>query len=111
MPLPKFHEVQVKGRSPEEIKASEEKKRKEEEEKKKKPVIKQKKHYDVFLEAMVPCTIKYRVLADDEHDAIIQMKNRAPESVKPQVVKKRDIKAIVYDSGSSIIRLAKVFRV
>ena len=107
----KFNEIQVKGRSPEEIKASEEKKRKEEEEKKKKPVVKQKKYYDIKLEATVPCMITYRVLADDEQDAIAQMKWKAPTGVRPDVSRKRDIKATVYDSGSAIIRFAKTFRV
>ena len=105
-----FNPIQIKGRTPEEIRASDEKKRKEEEEKKKKIVLPQKKYYDVKLEALVPCTITYRVYADDEHDALTQIGKKAPTNVKPNVNLKRDIKATVYDAGSSIIRFAKTFR-
>ena len=109
--MSKFNPVQVQGRSIEEIKTAKEKKRKEEEEKKKKPVIKQKQYYDIKLEAMVPCTITYRILADDEHDALNQMNKKSPTGVKPNVIRKQDIKATVYNAGSNIIRLAKAFRV
>lgn len=111
MPLPKHNPVQIQGRSPEEIKAAETKKRKEASDKKAPPPVKQKKYYDIKLEATVPCLITYRILADDEQDALNQMKTKAPDSVRPNVSKKKDIKATVHDAGSSILRFTKTFRV
>lgn len=104
--------IQVQGRSEAEIKAADEKKHKEQEEKKleKTAAPVQKKYYDIRLEALVPCTITYRILADDEHDALAQMNKRPPTGVRPNIPQKRDIKATVYDAGSSIIRFAKSFR-
>jgi hypothetical protein len=104
--------IQVQGRSTEEIKAAEDRKRKEQEEKKLQKVAapKQKKYYDIRLDALVPCTITYRVYADDEHDALNELKKKAPSSVKPNISQKRDIKAMIYDAGSSILRLTKTFR-
>lgn len=106
--MAKFHQVQIQGRSPEEIKAAEKKKR-EEEEKKSKP-LPQKKYYDIRLEALVPCTLTYRVFAYDEHSALEEIARKTPANVKPNVSLKRDIKATVYDAGTSIIRFAKSFR-
>ena len=62
------------------------------------------------METLCPCLITYRVYAEDEHDAIIQIKGKQPTNVRPNVALKRDIKATVYDAGSSFIRLVKSFR-
>lgn len=70
-----------------------------------------KKYYDVKLEALVPCTITYRVFADNEQDAVTQINKKDPISVRPNIRHKRDIKAVVYDAGSSLIRFAKTFRI
>lgn len=72
---------------------------------------KQKKYYDIKLEANVPCLITYRIYADDEHDALTQIGKKAPTSVKPNISQKRDIKALIYEAGSSILKLTKTFRV
>lgn len=103
--------IQVKGRSPEEIKASEAKKQKEEEDNKLKKLAapKQKKYYDIKLECTMPVLLTYRVLADDEHDALIQMKRQAPSDLRPNISQKRDIKATIRESGSSIIKHIKNF--
>jgi hypothetical protein len=107
--------VQVKGRSAEEIKAYEEKKRKEEADKKSKKILTvQKKYFDIKLSALVPCTISYRIYATDEQDALNQIKNKPPSSrndIIPNVSQKRDIKALVYNAGSSILKLSKIFKV
>jgi len=106
-----FNPVQVSGRSPEEIKAYEETKRKEEVEKKKLPIKKEKKHFDIRLEAMAPVILTYRILADDEQDALLQMDKKTPTSIKPIILRKKNIKATVYDAGSSLIKFVKAFRV
>lgn len=107
----KSNPIQIQGRSPEEIKIYEEKKRKEEKLLNKTAAIKQKKHYDVRVESLVPSTITYRVWADDEQDALNQIKRQAPINVKPHLNQKKDIKASVYDAGSSLLRFMKAFRV
>lgn len=108
------HEVQVRGRTPEEIKAAEEKKKKEEQEskgKKKVAAKKEVKYYDIKLECLVPCTVSYRILAEDENDALSQIDKKTPTAIKPNISKKRNIKATVYDAGSSIMRFMKSFKV
>lgn len=108
---PQFNPVQVQGRSPEEIKAHEEKKRKEEAAKKKLPAKNEKRYFDIKLECNAPCLITYRILADDEQDALLQMDKKTPTSIKPIILRKKNIKATVYDAGSSLIRFVKAFRV
>ncbi len=69
---------------------------------------KQKKYFDVRIEALVPCQITYRVYAFDEDEALRETKKRPPTKVQPNINQKRDLKATIYDAGSLIIK--KVFR-
>lgn len=101
--------IQVQGREPSEIKLAEEKRKQEEKYKKPTPV-KIKKYYDVKLDALVPCTITYRISAYDEHEALTLLPKAIPTHVKHNLFQKRNIKAIINDAGSSIIRLIKNFR-
>jgi hypothetical protein len=71
---------------------------------------KQKKYYDVKVEALTTTHITYRILADDENDALEQIKKKTPTSIRPIVSLKNIIKASVYESGSSILRLIKNYR-
>ena len=103
------NEVQIKGRTPEEIKAAEEKKKQEELNKKNKVQPKVKKWFDIKLECLTPTTITYRILADDEQDALKQMDKKTPTSIKPNIFKRKNLKATVYDGGSSLIRFIKSF--
>jgi hypothetical protein len=98
--------VQFKGREPAEIKIAQEKKKEE----KKAPPVKVKKYYDIKLDAMVPCTITYRVFAFDEHEALTLLPRAIPNNVKHNLHQKRNIKAIINDAGSSLIRLIKNFK-
>lgn len=77
-----------------------------------KPITKVKSYYDVKVECIVPTTIMYRVLADDEQDALNIMNkmmkdNKAPTHTKSNLSMKRIIKAMVYVGGSSTIKLVK----
>lgn len=107
------HIIQIQGRDPEEIKATEERKRREQEDKKLNKIAqpKQKKYYTVNVECITPCIITYRIYAEDENDAINQVNKAHPINIKPNINLKKLIKATVYDSGSSLIRLIKNFRV
>lgn len=71
---------------------------------------KQKKYYDVKVIAITETHLTYRVFADDENDAMEQIKKKSPTSVRPVISLKNMIKATVYESGSSIVRLIKNFR-
>lgn len=72
---------------------------------------KQKKYYTVKLEALVPCNLVYRVYAFDENEALLQIDKASPIEVKPMIGRKRNIKALIYEAGSLILKLQKIFRV
>lgn len=68
-----------------------------------------KKQYDVKVEVLLPATLTYRVLAENPEQAIELTKTSQPIAVKHQLAKKRNLKAIVLDAGSTMIRLTKNF--
>ncbi len=75
---------------------------KKKEEKPNKP--KPKYYYDVKVECLLPGTLTYRVLAEDPQEAMSKIKGMTPASVKHKLIGRKEIKAIVYDAGSSMIR-------
>lgn len=76
--------------------------------KKKKEVEKPKpKYYDVKVEAMIPATIIYRVLAIDENEAFQNFKHGKPVNIAYRIQHKRDLKVIIYEAGSLIIKFIK----
>jgi hypothetical protein len=105
--MTKFHNVQIQGREPEEIKASNIKK---EAQAKKQPPPKQKTYFDVKIEALVPCLLTYRILADDEKSAIEQAIKIPPNHIKPNGRPRNFIKATVYAAGSLWVKLTKSFK-
>ena len=106
---PQFSEVLIKGRTPDEIKAYEEKKKLEKEAADKKPKVKQMKYFDIKVETVCPTMITYRVYAETEVEALELIKTTAPISIKPDINKRKQLKAKVYDSGGSIIRYTKSY--
>jgi hypothetical protein len=68
---------------------------------------KEKQYFDIVLEAQIPCIVKYRVLAESAEEALEEIKRSPPVNVKPILNQKRDIKATVYNSGSSMIQYIK----
>lgn len=68
----------------------------------------EKQYYSVSLEALVPTTLTYRVLAETPEQALELIKN-APLATNPklQLARLRKLKASVYLSGTSIIKLTK----
>jgi hypothetical protein len=99
--------VQVQGRTPEEIKAD---RLKKEAQTKKQPVIKQKSYFDVKIEALVPCLLTYRILADDENSALDIALKTPPNSIKPNGRARSFIKATVYNAGSLMIKLTRALK-
>lgn len=66
-----------------------------------------KKYYEVRVECMLPATITYRILAENPEQASTLIKNAQPTSVKHKLAGRKETKLMVYDSGSSILRLVK----
>ena len=71
-----------------------------------KPILpKPKYYYDVKVECMLPATLTYKVLAEDPQQAAALIKGRSPTSVKHKLIGRKEIKLMVYDAGSSMIKL------
>lgn len=68
-----------------------------------------KKYYDVKLEVNLPATIHYRILASSPDEAVQMISRSVPTSVKYSLPRRRDLKAIVYDAGTTLIRFTKIF--
>lgn len=67
----------------------------------------QLRYYDVKVETMLPATLTYRVLAEDENQAAEKIKNLSPTGVRHKLIGRKDTKLTVYDAGCSLIRLIK----
>lgn len=67
----------------------------------------EKKYYDVKVECMLPATLTYRVLAKDAEEAYLLSRKMQPNSVHHRLSGKKELKAMVYDAGSSIIKFIK----
>lgn len=68
-----------------------------------------KKYWDIKLEVMLPATISYRVFAETPEKAIEMLVNATPNGVKHFLTKKKNIKAVVYDAGTTLIKLTKKY--
>jgi hypothetical protein len=97
----------------EDIKSKEEKLKKQAaiKKKEKEASVPVKQYFTIVLEATVPVTLSYRVLADDAEDALNLMQrspmtgmSAAPKLTLPRIKKH---KAKVYQSGTTTIKLVK----
>lgn len=79
--------------------------RKKKEEEKKKQIV--KSYFDVKIETLLPATIVYKVLAENAEQALTLIKNMQPISVKYKLIGRKDIRLMIYDAGTCIIRLVK----
>lgn len=68
---------------------------------------KEKKYFDVVIEAQVPCIIRYKVYADSPEQALEDVKKSEPRHVKHLLHLKRDTISTIYESGSTIVQLIK----
>lgn len=73
--------------------------------KSKEPIV--KKYFDVRVECLLPATLHYRVLAETPEEAAELIKKIQPNSVKHRLPGRKELKLMVYDSGSTIIRFIK----
>lgn len=73
----------------------------------------EKTYYDVKIEATLPATIIYRVLAESPEEAFEEIKNNiklhVPSSVKYNINLQKKIKATIYDAGCSVIKYMQRF--
>lgn len=72
---------------------------------KKEPVILH--YYDVRVECMLPATLIYRVLAEDPQQAATMVKGMSPIGVKHKLIGRKEIKLMVYDAGTTMIKFIK----
>ena len=68
---------------------------------------KSKFYYDVKIECMLPATLTYRVLAEDPQQASLMVKGLTPTGVRHRLIGRKELKLMVYDAGSSMIRFIK----
>ncbi len=68
---------------------------------------KEKRYFDVVIEAQVPCVLKYRVYSESAEQAILDAKKESPKSIKHLINLKRDSVTTVYESGSTIVQFIK----
>lgn len=107
-------QYQIEAKSEEEIKVEEAKKKKAAEDKIKKEAAAkkaEKRFYDVKVSALVPCELVYRIFAESPELALDQIDKQTPKNMKPNIRGKKNIKATVYEAGSSLLKHTKAFRV
>jgi hypothetical protein len=66
-----------------------------------------KKYYDVKVEAMIPATLTYRVLAETPEQAAELYKFQQPVGVKHKLAGRKESKLSVYEAYSSIIKFIR----
>lgn len=68
------------------------------------------KQYTIKLETYVPATLTYNVMASSPEEAMEVAKKTPPAQVSYKLPLKRDIKTVVYEIGSALIKLIKNHR-
>jgi hypothetical protein len=66
-----------------------------------------KYYFDVKVECMLPATLTYRVYAETPQQAAEMIKGLTPTMVKHRLIGRKEIKLMVYDAGSSMIKFIK----
>lgn len=63
-----------------------------------------KRYYDVKIEAMIPTTLIYRVLAESPEQAGELYKHQQPIGVKQRLIGKKELKISVYEAGTTMLK-------
>ena len=92
------------------LKAEKAKKEKEAKKKEQELKSKEKKYYKVTVECLVPATLTFKVYAESAEKALEEFSKGSPNDFKPQVAKRKNIKASVYEYGYSNLLAAKNYR-
>ncbi len=70
------------------------------------------KQYSIQIDYLVPTTITYKITAENEQEALKQI-DKAPLSnnnVKHNLQRKIKLKAKVFQAGTSMVKLTKIYR-
>lgn len=67
----------------------------------------QPRMFDIKIETTLPATLLYRVSAVTPEEALDKARKSAPQNVKYRLSGKRDIKGMVYEMGSSMIKFVQ----
>lgn len=70
---------------------------------------KTKKNYIIKLEVMVPAVLHFKILASSPEEALEQINKLAPIQIKPDIKRRRNLKATVCESGYSSILHRKTY--
>jgi len=68
---------------------------------------KEKFYFDVKIDVLLPGTITYRILAEDPEQAVELIKGKSPNNVQYKLAGKRDLKIMVYNASSNLLRFMK----
>jgi hypothetical protein len=68
---------------------------------------KPKYYYDVKVECMLPAILTYRVLAEDPQQAAELIRGKSPNTVKHQLIGRKELMLKVYDASGCMIRFMK----
>lgn len=66
--------------------------------------------FEVKVEAMVPCSFTYRIMAENPEDAIKKIDKHHPTKFMPHNTRKKITKATVYTPGTITVRATRNFR-
>jgi hypothetical protein len=63
--------------------------------------------YEIKIEADVPSILTYRITAESPEKALERALKSQPSGVRPNLARRRNLKASVVEAGTSIIRLVR----
>lgn len=63
--------------------------------------------YDVKVEAMLPATLVYKILAESPEQAVDLIRGKQPVSVQYKLAGRKELKARVFDAGCLILKYAR----
>jgi hypothetical protein len=75
----------------------------------KKVVPVEKIWYDVKIEALLPATLIYRVLAENPQQAAELIKGKSPTQVQHRLAGAKNLALRIYNSGSTMLQFLKRF--
>ena len=67
-------------------------------------------YFEVKVETMVPAILSYRVLALDAQQAADKIKHLSPNSINYKFPKRKDLKLMVYNWGTIVLKFVKNLR-
>lgn len=65
----------------------------------------QTQYYTVKIETMLPATLTYKILANSPEEAVNKARKTQPQQIQHRLAGKKDIKATIYEFGSTMIKL------